>query len=214
LSRARGPTGGFPQGLDIGELHVAPGADLLPDVPEVVLVVDVVEDLPPFGVDRPQDAVVEIEPAVLADQAQMVRGERGEAVDEILVLGMVAPEELDGRPGPRDHLVDVERRGALEEPVPLLRAEVLVHAAGNGPGAVDLLSGGRQDDLLAELAQEDGPGRQLLVEGDDADDVAHGRVGVHAQEKVRRGEMEEVQGMRLEHLAVVHEPAHLLRRRR
>ncbi len=56
--------------------------------------------------------------------------------------------------------------------------------------------------------------RQLLVEADDADDVPHGRVGVHAQEEVGRGEMEEVQGVGLEHLAVVHQAAHLLGRRR
>ena len=49
---------------------------------------------------------------------------------------------------------------------------------------------------------------------DDADDVPDGRVGVHAEEKIRRGEMEEMQGVRLEHLAVVHKPPHLFGRRR
>ena len=38
-------------------------------------------------------------------------------------------------------------------------------------------------------------------------------IGVHAQEEVGRGEVEEVQGVGLEHLAVVHEPPHLLGRR-
>ena len=52
-----------------------------------------------------------------------------------------------------------------------------------------------------------------LSSGGDADDVADGRVGVHAQEEVGRGEVEEVQGVGLEHLAVVHQAAHLLRRR-
>ena len=50
--------------------------------------------------------------------------------------------------------------------------------------------------------------------GGHADDVAHGRVGVEAEQQVRRAQVEEVQGVRLEHLPVVHQPAHLLGRRR
>jgi len=69
------------QGAEIGELHVAPGPGLLADVLEVVLVVDVVEDLAALGVDGPENAVIEVEGAVLADEAEVVRGERGEAVD-------------------------------------------------------------------------------------------------------------------------------------
>ena len=79
------------EGLEVGELHVAPGPDLLADVLEVVLVVDVVEDLPALGVDGPQDAVVEVERPVLADEAQVVGGEGGEAVDEVLVLARGSP---------------------------------------------------------------------------------------------------------------------------
>ena len=157
--------------------------------------------------------MIEVEGPVLADEAEVVRGERGEAVDEVLVLPVIVLEELDGRLGPFDHPVDRERLGALEEAVPLFGAEVLVDAAGHGARAVDLLAGRGQDDLLAELAQEDGPGGQVLVEGDDADDVPDGRVGVHAQEEVGRGEVEEVQGVGLEHLPVVHQAPHLLRRR-
>ena len=55
--------------------------------------------------------------------------------------------------------------------------------------------------------------RSLCFEGD-ADDVPDGRVGVRAEEEVGRGQMEEVEGVRLEHLAVVHQPAHLLGGRR
>ncbi len=78
---------------------------------------------------------------------------------------------------------------------------------------MDLLAGRGQDDLLPELAQQDGPGGQLAVVGDDPDDVADGRVGIGAEEQVGRGQVEEVQGVRLEHLAVVHQPAHLFGRR-
>jgi hypothetical protein len=68
--------------------------------------------------------------------------------------------------------------------------------------------------LLAVLAHQDallGQLRELLR---DADDVAHRRVGVEAEEQVGRAQVEEVQRMRLEELAVVHQPAHLQRRRR
>jgi hypothetical protein len=68
--------------------------------------------------------------------------------------------------------------------------------------------------LLAELAEHDPLDRQVPVLEDDADDVPDGRIGVHAEEKVRRSEVEEMEGMRLEHLAVMHETAHLLGRRR
>ena len=157
--------------------------------------------------------MIEVEGAVLADETEVVRRELGEAVDEVLVGPVIALEEIDGRLGPFDHPVDRQGVGALEEAVALLGAEVLVDPSRDGAGAVDLLARGRQDDLLAELAQENGPRGQLLVEGDDADDVAHGRVGVHAQEEVGRGQVEEVQSVRLEHLAVVHQAAHLLRGR-
>ena len=92
--------------------------------------------------------------------------------------------------------------------------QVLVDAAGDGPGAVDLLAGGGQDDLLAELAQQHGLDRQLLVL--QAPTPMTFRMAGSAsmpEEEVGRGEVEEVQGVRLEHLAVVHEPAHLLGRR-
>jgi hypothetical protein len=206
------PTVLLAEGPDIRKLHVAPGSDFLTDIIVVVLVVHVVDDLPAFGVHRPEHAVIEVEGAVLADEAEVVRRKLGEAVDDVLVLPMVILEKLDGRPGPFDDLVDVERRGAFEKAVPLLGAEVFVDAPGDRSRAVDLLPRRGQDDLLAELAQEDGLDGQILVEGDDADDVPDGRVGVHAQEKIRRGEVEEMQGMGLEHLAVVHEPAHFLSR--
>ena len=52
------------------------------------------------------------------------------------------------------------------------------------------------------------------MRGGNADDVALGDVAVEAEQQVRRAEVEEVQRVRLEHLAVVHQPAHLLGRRR
>ena len=50
--------------------------------------------------------------------------------------------------------------------------------------------------------------------GDDADDVALGDVGVEAEQQVGRGQMEEMQRVRLQDLAVVHQAADLLGGRR
>ena len=50
--------------------------------------------------------------------------------------------------------------------------------------------------------------------GDDADDVALLDRRVEAEQQIGRGKVEEVQGVRLEDLTVVHQPAHLLAGRR
>ena len=50
--------------------------------------------------------------------------------------------------------------------------------------------------------------------GDQAEDVARGRLGVPAEEKVGAAEMEEAEGMRLEDLPQIHQPAQLDRGRR
>ncbi len=219
LSRASGPTlyqpSVLPRDSQVGELHVAPGADLFADVLEVVLVVDVVEDLPALAVHRPQNAVVEVQGPVLADQAEVVATGTAAKPSMRAVLALwIGLEEVQGALGPLDHRVGVERGGALEEGVALRDGQVLVDAARDGTGAVDLLAGRGQDDLLPELAQQDPLDGEVPVLEGDADDVPDGRVGVHAEEQVGRDEVEEMQGVGLEHLAVVHEPPHLLGRRR
>jgi hypothetical protein len=56
--------------------------------------------------------------------------------------------------------------------------------------------------------------RQVGVRGEHADDVASSHVGVEAEQQVRRRQVEEVQRVRLQDLAVVHQPADLLGGRR
>ena len=70
------------------------------------------------------------------------------------------------------------------------------------------------DHLLAELAQRDAVARQLGMLLDQPSDVAAGRVGVHAQQQVRRGEMEEAERVRLHDLRAVQQLAQLRGRRR
>ena len=72
------------------------------------------------------------------------------------------------------------------------------------------LAGGEADHLLAVFAQQHAFLGDIRMRGGDADHVALGDFGIEAEEQVGRGEMEEVQGMRLQHLAVVHQAAHLL----
>ena len=80
---------------------------------------------------------------------------------------------------------------------------------------MDALARGDADHLLSELAQQDALAR-------DVRDTRRGRrrccasrpVAVEAEEQIGRREVEEVQRVRLQDLPVVHQPAHLLGRRR
>ena len=83
-------------------------------------------------------------------------------------------------------------------------------AAGHGPGGMDFLAAEDLDDFLAELAEADAGAGEVGVGGDEAEDVALGRRGVPAEEEVRRAEVEEAQGMALDDLAEVHQPAQLV----
>ena len=67
----------------------------------------------------------------------------------------------------------------------------------------------RGDDLLAELANEDRPLADFGEGFDHADDVALRDGRLEAQQQVGRGQVEEVKRVRLQHLAVVHQPPQL-----
>jgi hypothetical protein len=76
------------------------------------------------------------------------------------------------------------------------------------------LAGGQADHFLAELAQEYALAGDFGIRGSDADDVAPAGIALEAEEQVGRREMEEMQGMRLQDLAVMHQAAQLLGARR
>ena len=67
--------------------------------------------------------------------------------------------------------------------------------------------------LLSELSQQHAALCRLRVRRGDADDVALGYLAVEAEQQVRRTEIEEMQRVRLQDLAVVHQPAYLFRGR-
>ena len=110
---------------------------------------------------------------------------------------------------PLDDLVDV-----LAQRVAVLDGEVLVDAARDAQPRMDAPAAGRGDHLLAEFADEDRPFADLGKGFDHADDVALRDRRLEAEQQVGRGQMEEVERVGLQHLAVMHQPPHLLGRRR
>src|SRR5450631_2084185 len=63
--------------------------------------------------------------------------------------------------------------------------------------------------VLAKPAQSNARQSQVRACGSHAKNVALHRVGLHPQQQVRRGKMEEAQCMRLHHLRQVQHPPHL-----
>ena len=198
-----------PERANERELHVRPRLDLLGEVIGILLVVDLVEELAALRVDCAQVAVVQIHRAVLADQRKVVGFERAEIGEVLQVFDRVILRDLQGAARPCHDLFDV-----LEEGVAFGDGQVFVDTAGDRAGAVDLLAGGGLDDFLPVLAQHHALHREIREFPRHADDVADRGIGVEPEQQVRRYEVEEVQRVRLEHLAVVHQAAHLFRRRR
>src|SRR5271166_1381086 len=75
---------------------------------------------------------------------------------------------------------------------------------------MDLSSASRLDDFLTEFANEDRPFSDLRETVQHADDVALLGWRIEAEQEDRRRQLEDVQGVRLEQLAVMQEPAHLV----
>jgi HAMP domain-containing protein len=134
------------------------------------------------------------------------RAETAVGLEVLLEQPLDEPHRLAA---PGDHLVDV-----LLQLVALGGREALVDAARDGARAVDALARGVADHFLAVLAQQHALLRDVGVLGRHADDVAAGDVGVEAEQQVGRGEVEEVQRVRLQDLPVVHQAADLLGRGR
>jgi hypothetical protein len=113
--------------------------------------------------------------------------ERPERDELRQVLQGVVPGDGDRAARPRRHLFDV-----VQEGVPLRDGEVLVHAAGDGAGPVDLLPRRRQDDLLAVLPHHHTLDRELRELPGHGEDVAHLRVLGEPASAVPVGAEEEV----------------------
>ena len=145
----------------------------------------------------------------MADDGHEVGAEDAEAVVEAGILDMHFLDQVHRIARPGDDVVDV-----LEQFIALGDGQRLVHAARHRPGAMHALAGGDADHFLPELAQQHAAPGDFRVRGGDADDIALGDVAVESEQQVRRAQVEEVQRMRLQHLAIVHQAAEFLGGRR
>ena len=127
---------------------------------------------------------------------------RAIGVDELL-------DQFHRVPRPGDHLVGV---GA--QFIALRRAQQLVDAARNSSRSMHALAGREPDRLLPPFAQRYALARDFRILRRHGDDVAPVDLGVEAKEQIGRGQKEEMQRVRLQYLAVMHQPAHLLGARR
>ena len=90
-----------------------------------------------------------------------------------------------------------------EDAVADIGGERRVDPAGHGPGRMHALACQAFDHLLAEFAQCDAVTGQFGVAADHAEDVAARGIGVHAQQQIGRGEMEEAERVGLHDLSAV-----------
>ncbi len=147
-----------------------------------------------------------LEPAVRRDQAEIEAGEVAVGVDLVaeLLAGLTQQHQCV--------LDNVERFGqGAANLVATACVQRFAHAAGHGPGRVYASSAQDADRLLAELAQADAVAGDVRMFLDQAGNIAQRRVAVHAEQEVRAAEVEEAQGVTLDDLAPVHQPAQLCR---
>jgi len=81
--------------------------------------------------------------------------------------------------------------------------ERLGHAAGNNPAGMNALFAKQLNDVLAKAAQANAGAAQLRFGRDNAEDIAGSGIGLHAEKKIRRREVEKAQRVRLHHLGQV-----------
>ena len=147
----------------------------------VVLVVDVVEDLLAVRVDGAQAAVVEVHRAVVRGSATGGSSRTSRtAASSARCSDRVVLADLQRAARPGEHLLEV-----LQQEVALRDRQVLVDAAGDGAGAVDLLAGRARMiswpylRIITPCTARSGNFWRH------ADDVADGRVGVEPEQQVR-----------------------------
>src|SRR5665213_921826 len=108
---------------------------------------------------------------------------------------------------PFDDLIEVFPQG-----IAVLDRQVLVNAAWHAQPRMNAPAARRGDHLLAELADENRPLAHLGEGFDHADDVPLRDRRLKPEQKVGRRQVEEVHRVGLQHLTVMHQPPHLVRR--
>ena len=154
--------------------------------------------------------VVVVDVAGVVDQAHVQRGHGGEPVDLRAVHVVEVVEHLQAQLGVVDDLVNRRQSVvAVQESLDVGRRQTLVDSAGNGRDAVHPFAEDRLDDLLTPFAQPDNTFDQFGVGFDQSDEVALFGCGVDAEQHFGHHQVEVRCDVRLQHLRVVPESAHL-----
>src|ERR1035441_5626187 len=144
--------------------------------------------------------------AVRFHQAHEERWEVAKDLDLLLMGVHRLLEEVEG---------DLRRGVGFRQPGANAGAAFLgqwaADAAGHSPRGMDLLAAEHRNDFLAELAQPNAGAGQLGIGGNQPEDVPLGLRRVPAEQKIRSAQVKEAQGMALDDLAEVHQPAQLVR---
>lgn len=189
--------------FEVWKLEVGPGFYGFREIVAVLSFVNIGERDESLGIDGAHAAVIEFELTGGRNEAEVSGGEAGEGIDFMLVCIVVMLDKADCFERPLDHGVDIGDIVAQEEVIAFLGVEGFVGAAGCGADAVDAFAGDGFDNFLAELAHEDTFLGEGFIRFDDGHDVALGGWGIGAEEEIGGGEVEEVQGVRLENLTIV-----------
>ena len=175
-------------GLVVAGFEITPRFDFFADVIVILRGIEIVGDNVAGGVDDAQLAVVESEAIIFFHDAHEHRGKVAEGRDFFAETLHGALEPFEGALGDGERVGDSPENG-----VAVRLGERLADASGNDPRGMNTLSAQLLDDFLSKLAQTDAVKRQGRVLLCDAEDIALGRIGIHAEEQVRRGKMEEAQ---------------------
>ena len=109
-----------------------------------------------------------------------------------------------------DHPIDRRQSiSTVKEPIDVGGGQTLVHAAGYGRDAMHPFAEDRHEQLLAPLAQHHHSLDQLGIRLDQSENIALFGCGVDTEQHLRKHEVEVGGDMRLQHLRVMAEPAHL-----
>ena len=194
-----------PQRVDERELHVAPRLDLLAQHLGIAPVIQMIEQDLSLVVFGPQTAVIQIQRPVGAHQAEVVGADGGEIAEIARVQGISLLDQFNDVAAPLDHQLQI-----CQQIIALLQGQRLVDPTGHIAATMHPLAGGYPDDLLTVFAQPYPLTGDVGKIGHHPADVAAGDLGIELEQEIRRSQMEEMHRVRLQGLAVVHQPTNFL----
>ncbi len=150
------------------------------------------------GIAKAEIAVIKLQGARGIHQAGVERG----GVTEV---GDLLFEAVDNSLEERERAAGNSFGGGQlgENTVAHAGGERRVDSTRHGPGGMDAFARQPFDDLLSKFTQRDTVAGAFGMLLDEAEHVAAGRIGIHAQQQVGSGKMEETERMRLHELGAV-----------